>query len=114
MELVAVDPKSRRDRRICGDGLSLVCVHRDQNFLIDEKARPGYKRAHPVAQAARQTKVDTVPGDVMQHLPAPSQRQRLLAEIHERSQGFIKFSVFIEEVTALSTQATEPAAEHVF
>ena len=70
MKLVTLDSKRWGDRGPGGDGLHLVGVHGNQDFLINEEARPGHERAHPFAQAVRQAEGDTVPGDVMQRLPA--------------------------------------------
>src|SRR5690242_16782222 len=110
-KLITLDPKSWRDGRVGGDRLHLVGVHGDQYFLIDEEARPGHERAHAVSEAVRQAKGDAVPGDVMERLPAPPQRQQFLAELDERGQGSVKLAVLVEEMAPLRTQAAKPAAE---
>jgi hypothetical protein len=59
----------------------------------------------------RQAEGDAVPGDVVQRLPAPPQRQQLLAEVDERGQGPVQIAVLVEEVAPLAAQAPEPPAE---
>jgi len=70
MKLVSLDTKCWRNRRIGGDRLRLVGVHCDQDFLVDEEARPGDERSHSVAQTVRQGKGNAISRDAMQRLSA--------------------------------------------
>src|SRR3954453_21878799 len=112
MKLGAVDSKSWRDRRVSRHGLGLVRIHSDQDFLIDEEARPGHERSHPVPQGVRHAEDSAVPGDLMEGLAAAPQRQQLLAEVDQRSQAPVEVAVLVEEVAALRAKAPEPAAKH--
>src|SRR5271157_4141793 len=101
MKLVSLDMKCWRNRRIGGDRLRLVGVHGDQDFLVDEEARPGDERSHPVAKTVRKAEGNAVSRDAMQRLSASPQRQQLLAKINQRGQGPVEVAVLVEKVAAL-------------
>ena len=113
MKLVPLDAERWRHRRVRRDGLPLVRVQGDQDFLVDQQTRPAHQRAHPLAQAVRQAEVDAVPRHAVQRLPPPPQRQQLLAQVDQGGQGAVQVAVLIEEVPALRAEPAEPAAEHV-